>query len=257
MNKFWNFTQNENGDRVLELGGCICDNGETWYDDDVCPQAFRDELESAQGNVTVQINSPGGDMFAANRIYTMLREYKGKVTVFIDSLAASAASVIAMAGDEVEISPVGMIMIHNPSTFAWGDHNEMERTAATLNEMKEAIINAYQAKTHLSREKLSDLMEQETWMNANKAVEMGFADRIRGEEKSTGGVLFGAKAADRAVMNKIVAKLKGEKPEGTQETVKESTEGNVENPTEDNNVLDKGTPLAEINARLNAMKLLM
>ena len=257
MNKFWNFTQDENGDRVLELGGCICDNGETWYDDDVCPQAFRDELESAQGNVTVQINSPGGDVFAAAQIYNMLRAYKGKVTVFIDSLAASAASVIAMAGDEVEISPVGMIMIHNPSTLAWGDHNEMERTAATLNEIKEAIINAYQAKTHLSREKLSDLMEQETWMNANKAVEMGFADRIRGEEKSTNGVLFGAKAADRAIMNKIVAKLEGKKPEQTQETVKESTEENAKTPTEDNKVLDKGTPLAEINARLNAMKLLM
>lgn len=257
MNKFWNFTQNENGDRVLELGGCICDNGDTWYDDDVCPQAFRDELESAQGNVTVQINSPGGDVFAAAQIYNMLRAYKGKVTVYIDSLAASAASVIAMAGDEVEISPVGMIMIHNPSTLAWGDHNEMERTAATLNEIKESIINAYQAKTHLSREKLSGLMEQETWMNAHTAVEMGFADRIRGEEKTTGGVLFGAKAADRAVMNKIVAKLEGKKPEEIQEPITDSTEDKTEGQAEDNNVLDKGTPLAEINARLNAMKLLM
>ena len=155
MSKFWNFTENENGERILELGGCICEDGCTWFDDDVSPKEFKNELESVVGDLTVQINSPGGDVFAAAQMYNMLRSHRGKVTVYVDSLAASAASVVAMAGDEVEISPVGMIMIHNPSTMAWGDHNEMERTIATLNEVKESIINAYQSKTGLSRAELS------------------------------------------------------------------------------------------------------
>ena len=246
MSKFWNFTENENGERILELGGCICEDGCTWFDDDVSPKEFKRELESVVGDLTVQINSPGGDVFAAAQMYNMLRSHRGKVTVYVDSLAASAASVVAMAGDEVEISPVGMIMIHNPSTMAWGDHNEMERTIATLNEVKESIINAYQSKTGLSRAELSDMMEQETWMNAHTAVEKGFADRIRGEEKSQSGVLFAAKAADRTLVNKIVAKLEGEK---LVETVEEQTETET--------VTDNGTPVAEINMRLNALKTLM
>lgn len=248
MNKFWNFTENDSGERILEIGGCICDNNDTWFDDDVSPQIFKDELESVVGDITVQINSPGGDVFAAAQIYNMLRAHRGKVTTYIDSLAASAASVIAMAGDVVEISPVGMIMIHNPSTLAWGDHNEMERTAAALNEVKESIINAYQAKTLLSRQELSDLMEDETWMNAKTAVEKGFADRIRGEEKTKTAVLFGAKAADRAILNKIVAKFEGKKPAEVQDSSEDKT---------DETVTDKGIPLAEIDARLNAIKLLM
>lgn len=108
----------------------------------------------------------------------MLRDYKGHVTVKIDSLAASAASVIAMAGDEVLISPTGMFMIHNPSTVAMGDHGDLEKAIDMLNEVKNSIINAYQAKTGMSRSKLSKLMEDETWMDANKAVEFGFADDV-------------------------------------------------------------------------------
>ena len=140
------------------------------------PAIFKDELNAGKGNITVWINSPGGDCFAAAQIYNMLRDYKGHVTVKIDSLAASAASVIAMAGDEVLISPTGMFMIHNPSTVAMGDHGDLEKAIDMLNEVKNSIINAYQAKTGLSRNKLSKLMEDETWMDANKAVEFGFAD---------------------------------------------------------------------------------
>lgn len=142
------------------------------------PAIFKDELNSGKGNITVWINSPGGDCFAAAQIYNMLRDYKGHVTVKIDSLAASAASVIAMAGDEVLISPTGMFMIHNPSTVAMGDHGDLEKAIDMLNEVKNSIINAYQAKTGMSRAKLSKLMEDETWMDANKAVEFGFADDV-------------------------------------------------------------------------------
>ena len=130
------------------------------------------------------INSPGGDCVAAAQIYNMLSNYKGKVTVKIDGIAASAASVIAMAGDTVLVSPVSMLMIHNPATIAWGDHAEMQKAIDMLSEVKESIINAYVLKTGLSRPKLSHLMDAETWMDANKAVELGFADEVMARAKA-------------------------------------------------------------------------
>lgn len=113
---------------------------------------------------------------AAAQIYNMLTDYKGNVTVKIDGIAASAASVIAMAGTQVLVSPVSMLMIHNPATMAFGDHAEMQKVIDMLGEVKESIINAYERKTGLSRAKLSHLMDAETWMNANMALELGFAD---------------------------------------------------------------------------------
>lgn len=175
---------------------------------------------------------------AAAQIYNMLSNYKGKVTVKIDGIAASAASVIAMAGDTVLVSPVSMLMIHNPATIAWGDHAEMQKAIDMLSEVKESIINAYVLKTGLSRPKLSHLMDAETWMDANKAVELGFADEIMtrakaepekepeegegdtdGEEEeekklppSTSSMLFSRRAANNALLNKLAAKYGGEKP---------------------------------------------
>lgn len=176
--KFWNWVKNEGDsqERTLFLNGEISD--ETWYGDEVTPQLFKDELNAGKGNITVWINSPGGDVFAAAQIYNMLRDYKGAVTVKIDGLAASAASVIAMAGDEVLVSPVAMMMIHNPATIAMGNAKEMERAIGMLNEVKESILNAYETKTGLNRVKLSHMMDEETWFNAKKAVELGFADKI-------------------------------------------------------------------------------
>ena len=176
--KFWNWVKNEGDsqERTLFLNGEISD--ETWYGDEVTPQIFKDELNAGKGNITVWINSPGGDVFAAAQIYNMLRDYKGAVTVKIDGLAASAASVIAMAGDEVLVSPVAMMMIHNPATIAMGNAKEMERAIGMLNEVKESILNAYETKTGLNRVKLSHMMDEETWFNAKKAVELGFADKI-------------------------------------------------------------------------------
>ena len=178
MKKFWNWIRNSDAgepeERILRLDGVIAED--SWFDDEVTPQIFKEELAAGSGDITLWINSPGGDCFAAAQIYNMLREYSGKVTVKIDSLAASAASVIAMAGDTVLISPVGMLMIHNPSTIAWGDHIELTKTIEMLDEVKNSIINAYMAKTGMSRSKLARLMDEESWMNAAKAVELGFAD---------------------------------------------------------------------------------
>ncbi len=208
-------------ERILELNGTIAE--ESWFDDDVTPQLFRDELNSGTGDITVWINSPGGDCVAAAQIYNMLSGYKGRVTVKIDGIAASAASVIAMAGDTVLVSPVSMVMVHNPATMAWGDHAEMQKAIDMLAEVKESIINAYVLKTGLSRPKLSHLMDAETWMDANKAVELGFADEIMvrakaepGEEEkkqpATSSMLFSRKAANNALLNKLAAKYGGEKP---------------------------------------------
>ena len=176
--KFWNWVKNEGelDSRTLYLNGEISD--ETWYGDEVTPQLFKDELNAGSGDITVWINSPGGDVFAAAQIYNLLRDYSGHVTVKIDGLAASAASVIAVAGDTVLVSPVAMIMIHNPATMAMGNAKVMEAAIAMLNEVKESILNAYQDKTGLSRNKLSKMMDDETWINAKKAVELGFADKV-------------------------------------------------------------------------------
>ena len=133
---------------------------------------------AGSGDITVWINSPGGDCVAAAQIYNMLMDYPGNVTVKVDGIAASAASVIAMAGTTVLMSPVSMLMIHNPMTVAFGDSAEMQKAIEMLASVKDSIINAYEIKTGLSRAKLSHLMDAETWMDANKAVELGFADGI-------------------------------------------------------------------------------
>lgn len=158
------------------MSGTIAD--ESWYDDDVTPQLFKNDLYAESGDVTVWLNSPGGDCVAAAQIYNMLKEYPGNITIKIDGIAASAASLIAMAGDEVLMSPVSMMMIHNPMTAAIGNADDMQKAAAMLDEVKDSIINAYELKTGLSRAKLAHLMDDETWMNAVKAVELGFADGI-------------------------------------------------------------------------------
>lgn len=185
MKKFWNWknktitnqeTETQSQERILFLNGTIAE--ESWFDDEVTPALFKDELNSGEGDITVWINSPGGDCIAAAQIYNMLMDYKGNVTVKIDGIAASAASVIAMAGNKVIVSPVSMIMIHNPATIAAGDTAEMQKAIAMLDEVKESIINAYEIKTGLSRAKLSHLMDAETWMDANSAIELGFADEI-------------------------------------------------------------------------------
>ena len=144
--KFWNWVRNEDtGARTLVLNGQISD--ETWYGDEVTPGLFREELNAGEGDITVWINSPGGDVFAAAQIYNMLKEYPGKVEVRIDGMAASAASVVAMSGDKVSMSPVAMMMIHNPMTVAMGDHKAFQQAMDMLEEVKESIINAYELKT--------------------------------------------------------------------------------------------------------------
>ena len=182
---------------------------------------------SGSGDITVWINSPGGDCVAAAQIYNMLMEYPGNVTVKIDGIAASAASVIAMAGTKVCVSPVSMLMIHNPMTFAFGNTAEMQKAIDMLGEVKESIINAYEIKTGMSRAKLSRLMDAETWMNANKAVELGFADEIlqRSDEPenipgTAESVAFSRAGVTNSLMEKLSARCRIEpKPTNTERSV--------------------------------------
>lgn len=176
MKKFWNWIKDSDDTRTLRLEGPI--DEESFWGDEITPQMFRDELNAGEGDVTVWINSPGGNVFAAAEIYTMLKDYKGSITVKIDAIAASAASVVAMAGDVVQMSPVAMLMIHDPSTIAMGNTKDMEKAIEVLTEVKESIINAYAAKSGLTHARIANLMSNETWMNAKKAVELGFADEI-------------------------------------------------------------------------------
>lgn len=237
MKKFWNWIKDSDETRTLRLEGPI--DEESFWGDEITPQMFRDELNAGEGDVTVWINSPGGNVFAAAEIYTMLKDYKGSITVKIDAIAASAASVVAMAGDTVQMSPVAMLMIHDPSTVAMGNTKDMEKAIEVLNEVKESIINAYASKSGLSHARIANLMSNETWMNAKKAVELGFADEIlfskkedepdsdpanpdkpektpdeepgEGEEKKpfqqdTAGHLFSSRQMDLIVLNRLGVK---------------------------------------------------
>ena len=222
MKKFWNWKNHrirnqdsgeETVERILTLNGTIAD--ESWFEDDVTPQMFKDELNAGDGDITVWINSPGGDCIAAAQIYNMLTDYKGHVTVKIDGIAASAASVIAMAGDTVLVSPVSMIMIHNPATIAFGDRQDLSKAMDMLDSVKESIMNAYVVKTGLSRNKLSAMMDAETWMDARKSVELGFADSMltrtvagTDEEEdapdiSPKAVLYSERAVNNVLLNKL------------------------------------------------------
>ena len=208
MKKFWNWIRDEtNPDaRILRLEGAIAE--ESWFDDEVTPAAFKAELTSGSGPITVWINSPGGDCVAAAQIYNMLMDYPADVTVRIDGIAASAASVIAMAGTKVQMSPVSVMMIHNPLTVAMGDSDEMRRAIQLLDEVKESIINAYEIKTGLSRTKLSHLMDGETWMNAKKALELGFCDEILYQPEVEPAPEDSFTFSRRAVTNSLLDKLK-------------------------------------------------
>ena len=230
MKKFWNWIKDSDETRTLRLEGPI--DEESFWGDEITPQMFRDELNAGEGDVTVWINSPGGNVFAAAEIYTMLKDYKGSITVKIDAIAASAASVVAMAGDVVQMSPVAMLMIHDPSTVAMGNTKDMEKAIEVLNEVKESIINAYASKSGLSHARIANLMSNETWMNAKKAVELGFADEVlfeakqkasdepeqtpdeepgEGEEKKpfqqdAAGHLFSSRQMDLIVLNRLGVK---------------------------------------------------
>lgn len=243
--KFWEWKNqaDEGSERVLELYGTIAET--SWFDDDVTPKMFHDELFAGKGPVTVWLNSPGGDCIAASQIYTMLMDYKDDVTIKIDGIAASAASVIAMAGTKVLMAPTALMMIHNPMTMAYGNHADMEKAIEMLDEVKESIINAYEIRTGMSRAKLSHLMDSETWMNAGKAIELGFADDILTDTKKDAADIpayaFSGKEAEMVLCNKITAHYRSKAQAAAIPSVKEEP-------------ADAGKTYDELMTRLNLIK---
>lgn len=175
--KFWKWSNSVlSNNQELILDGPIA--SDTWWGDEVTPDLFREELKQHAGDLTVVINSPGGDVFAGLAIYNALVNHNGNVTVRVDGLAASIASVIAMAGDKIIMSPGSMIMIHRPSVYAAGTVDDMEKAKDVLLKIEEGITPIYAKRTGLSDEKITELLEAETWMLADKAVELGFADEV-------------------------------------------------------------------------------
>lgn len=246
--KFWNWLDVRNEadvpeERVLEINGEIA--SEPWFDDDVTPKIFRDELFAGNGPVTIWLNSPGGDCIAASQIYSMLMDYPGAVTIKVDGIAASAASVIAMAGTTVLMAPTALMMIHNPMTIAYGNAAEMTKAIEVLDEVKESIINAYELKTGLSRARLSHLMDAETWMNAGKAMELGFADGILEDRKKCASdeaaFSFAARTAEMHLMNRLEERFK-------------SKSGGEKCPAPDAGQEMKGTKIDELEKRLSLLK---
>jgi len=259
MRHFWNWVKNADETRTLFLEGVIAE--ESWFSDEVTPAMFKEELFAGNGPIILHINSPGGDCIAASQIYTMLMDYPHDITVQIDGMAASAASVIAMAGTKVCMSPTSMMMIHNPFTCAMGDSDEMRKAIQLLDEVKESIINAYEIKTGLSRTKLSHLMDSETWMNALKAKELGFCDEVLysedNEPKATDklqGFSFARKTAVACLVNRILATTPKIEP------ISDPIPDPVDNPISDPipelipNIPDNRVKAADLEKRLSLLK---
>ncbi len=213
--RFYNFVDKADSTDVYITGDIVDDDTASWLDNECAShKAFRESLDKCKGkDITLYINSYGGDTMVASLIYTDLLEYKGNITVKIPSIAASAASIIAMAGNKVLMSPTAMMMIHNPWTIAIGDKHEMKATMHVLETVGETIINAYERKTHLSREEIQKLMDKDNqgaWMDCKEAKEYGFIDGIIGEDSGStftnDAILNAIKSEQMRIYNKVVWK---------------------------------------------------
>ncbi|MDW8759467.1 Clp protease ClpP [Streptococcus suis] len=191
----------------IHVNGPIVSDSDRWFYDwfDMPATAPKDiVLPETSEPIEVVINSGGGDVYAGSEIYTKLRDYAGDVTVKVVGIAASAASVIAMAGDVVEISPTAQIMIHNVSTLAYGDNRAMLHEAGVLEGFNQSIANSYVAKTGMEMSELLDLMAKETWFTAQQAVEHGFADKVMFEDNTAPQLVA---SLENMVPSRVVARI--------------------------------------------------
>lgn len=186
---FWTFraAAGDNAAPELILYGDIA--SETWWGDEVTPRQFTEELDAlgAVPEIVVRINSGGGDVFAANAIYTRLKDNAAKITVKIDGWAASAATIVAMAGDVIEIPGNGVFMVHDPSLGLLGYFNEADLAKMTeeLKVVKQSIVNAYVLKTGKDAAEVAAIMAAESWFDGKQAVDAGFCDKLMFEDAET------------------------------------------------------------------------
>lgn len=201
----------------ISIKGVIISNDYKWiYDwfevDSTCPKDIEVLIEAARGeDLEVEINSPGGDVFAGSEIYTTLKSYAGDVAVKIVGVAASAASVIAMAGKSVAISPTAQIMIHNVWTTARGDYRDLEHKAGVLKGWNKSIANAYMIKTGLTQDQLLELMNKETWLTAQEALQNKFVDEIMFDE----GMQLAASMRCTMIPMEVIKKMMAQKQSET------------------------------------------
>ena len=185
---FWRVVdaaESESGEPEIEFYGYISEF--SWFDDDITPAKFKADLLNIGkgGPVTVRINSVGGEVYAASAIRAMIVDCPGKVTTRIDGLCASAATLVAMAGDMVKMQDSAYFMIHEPWMMTWGSVDELKTAVEMLKTIRQGIVETYQNKTKLEPEQLAKMMAAETWMTGQKAKELGFVDEvITGSSKS-------------------------------------------------------------------------
>lgn len=196
----------------IKISGTIVGNDDKWiYDwfdmESFCPRDL--ELKDGQ-DVDIEINSPGGYIYPASEIYTALMQHKGNVNITITGRAASAASVIAMAGTHVKMSPTAQMMIHNVSASASGDYRDFEHCAEQLKKSNDTLANAYMLKTGKTKEEILKLMDYETWFTPDEALENGFVDEILSKEDNTDQFRLVA-ASDFLIPQAVIDKLKAEK----------------------------------------------
>ena len=241
MSQFWKWNAQAAGESELIIEGVIA--SESWYEDDVTPKMFRDELKEHPGDVTVRVNSPGGDVSAGISIYNMLNEHEGNVTIKVDGLAASIASLIAMAGDKIVMLPGSMMMVHNPWTFAAGNADDMAQVVEMLEKTGESMIPIYSARTGQSEEKIKELLKAETWLTAQDAVDLGFADEAIEPKTSLADALAKIKSLTPSMKSAVmqpVMSLKA-KEEAEEDNVPEQPEEPSEVPVETAPVVDEET----------------
>lgn len=228
MSKFWNWNVEASGENELIIDGVIA--SESWFDDEVTPKQFRDELKQHSGNITVRINSPGGDVFAGIAIYNMLNEHEGEVTIKIDGIAASIASLIAMAGDKIVMLPGSMMMVHNPWTFAAGNADDLEQVVESLKKCSESMLPIYVARTGQEESKVKELLKAETWMTAQDAVELGFADEAIESKTSPADAMAKIQDLTSSIKSAVMQPVMSIKKKAEATNVPDATEEPVEEP---------------------------
>ncbi|MCC0893782.1 Clp protease ClpP [Staphylococcus aureus] len=194
----------------VEIKGVIVSNEDKWvYEmlgmDSTCPKDVLTQLEFSDEDVDIIINSNGGNLVAGSEIYTHLRTHKGKVNVRITAIAASAASLIAMAGDHIEMSPVARMMIHNPSSIAQGEAKDLNHAAETLEHVGQIMAEAYAVRAGKNKQELVEMMARETWLNADEAIEQGFADSKMFENDNMQIVASNTQVLSKDVLNRVTA----------------------------------------------------
>ena len=212
--KFETFFNEANETTEITIYGVI---GDSWWEDSISASDIDSALKSVgNGDLVINLNSPGGDAFDGIAIYNRLKKHNGKVTINVDGWACSAASVIAMAADELIMGMGSMLMIHEASSLVWGTKQEMRKEADVLENLEDGIVDIYMTKANVEREEIRKMVDDETWFSAQKAVEIGFANSTA--TNSEGQTVTNLKSMITDLQNQI-EKLKNQKDEPKQEPV--------------------------------------